>query len=197
MTAAPYPLDWPEYVDRAARRERSAFRTELPGALKNVRKSLEMFGVDSNRKVSDVVISSNATLGVDKPEDPGVAVWFKWDDMVLCIPADRYATPAENLQAVHHILEAKRVELRHGTLAMVKASFRGLTALPAPAGRPRKPKWFEVLGVPESTRDEATIANAYRSASATAHPDRPGGSHDAMARLNAARDEGLRLARAS
>ena len=193
----PFPLAWPEHIDRAPRREKSAFKTSLAGALENVRKSLVAFGRDSGKAVSDIVISSNVTLGQEKPSDPGVAVWFKWDGLDVSIPVDRYTSPAENLQAIYHVLEARRVELRHGTLALVRASMRGFTALPAPAGRPRKPKWFEVLGVPESTRDESTIANAYRSASATAHPDRPGGSHDAMARLNAARDEGLRLARAS
>lgn len=194
MSAAPYPLSWPDHIERAAKREKSQFRTELPGALKNVRTALEAFARDSGRKVEDVTISSNVTLGETRPEDPGVAVWFTWDGLSVCIPVDRYTSPAENLQAIFHVLEARRTEIRHGTLALVRASFRGFMSLPAPAGRPRKPKWFEILGVPESTRTRATIESAYRSASQTAHPDRPGGSHDAMARLNAARDEALRLA---
>lgn len=189
----PYPLAWPDHIDRSAKREKSAFKTTLAGAIQNVRTSLRLFGENSGKAVADVVISSNVTLGEERPADPGVAVWFTWDGLAVSIPVDRYATPAENLQAIHHVLEARRTELRHGTLALVRASFRGFQALPAPAGRPKKPKWFEVLGIPESTRDPAAIASAYRSASATAHPDRPGGSHDAMARLNAARDEALRL----
>ena len=31
--------------------------------------------------------------------------------------------------AIHHIIEARRVELRHGTLALVRATFAGFLAL--------------------------------------------------------------------
>jgi hypothetical protein len=70
---------------------------------------------DSGEPVSDIVITSNVTLGVDNPPDPGVAVWFAWDGMTVCIPVDRYSSTAANLQAIHHVLEARRVELRHGS----------------------------------------------------------------------------------
>ena len=53
----------------------------------------------------------------------------------MCIPVDRYNSVEANLQAIHHIIEARRVELRHGTLALVRASFTGFKALPAPAGQ--------------------------------------------------------------
>lgn len=35
--------------------------------------SLRLFGVDAGRAVSDIVMSSNVTLGVAKPGDPGLA----------------------------------------------------------------------------------------------------------------------------
>ena len=50
--------------------------------------------------------------------------------------------------------------------------------------------WWKILGVRRSASQEE-IRVAWRKLSRDAHPDRPGGSHDAMARLNAARDEGL------
>lgn len=189
----PFPLAWPDHIDRSARREKSAFKTSLAGAIENVRTSLRLFARDSGKAVADVVISSDVTLGVEKPSDPGVAVWFSWDGMSVAIPVDRYLTPAENLQAIHHVLEARRVELRHGTLALVRASMRGFTALPAPAGRPKRPKWFEVLGVHPETRDAGAFRLAYREKAKTVHPDKPGGSEEAMTRLNVALDEALRL----
>lgn len=186
MTTA-YPLAWPEHIPRSKSREKGQFRTTLPGALDNVESSLRAFGRDSGKAVSGIVLSSNVTLGVNKPADPGVAVWFTWEGIQVCIPVDRYDTPAANLQAIHHILEARRVELRHGTLALVRASFAGLRALPAPT--PARP-WHEVLGLPPTaSRDE--IERAYRAKAKAAHPD-AGGSDAAMAEINAARRAALK-----
>jgi hypothetical protein len=181
-----YPLQWPPGVPRSTRREAGAFKTTLAGALKNVQDSLRKFGVDSRVGLGGVVLSSNCSLGVDKPQDPGVAVWFTWDGAQRCIAVDRYASPAANLQAIHHIIEARRVELRHGTLAMVRATFQGFTALAAPA---TARAWWEVLGVAKTaTADE--IRAAYRRLSSQHHPDK-GGSHDAMTAVNAAYQRAL------
>lgn len=184
MTVAPYPLAWPETMPRAKAREKSQFRTALTGALENVRGSLKSFGVDSRIQITDIVISSNVSLGEHRPADPGVAVWFTWDGEQRCIAVDRYLKPEENLQAIHHVLEARRVELRHGTLALVRATFQGFKALPPP-----KP-WWEVLGV-AADAGKGAIEAAYRASAARAHPDR-GGTHAAMAELTAARDAGLK-----
>lgn len=186
-TIAPYPLSWPDHIERSKRREKSQFRTELPGAIKNVQTSLRLFASESGKAMSDVVISSNVTLGINNPEDPGVAVWFTWDGMTVCIPVDRYAKTQENLQAIHHVLGARRTELRHGTLALVRASMKGFIALPAPS----LPEWWQILGVKEGATAEEINA-AHRRASIEAHPDKPGGSHQAMSIINAARDQGLR-----
>lgn len=179
-----YPLTWPDSLPRVRRREVGQFKTELPTALNNVRKSLEAFGRDSGVAVTDMVLSSNVTLGQNRPQDPGVAAWFRWDGEQVCIAVDRYETVAANLQAIYHVLEARRTELRHGTLALMRASFRGLRALPAPT------PWWEVLGV-EASATRTSIEAAYKIKARTAHPD-AGGSTAAMAELNRARDEGLR-----
>lgn len=185
MSASAFPLSWPEGFPRSQRREKGQFRTTLAAALKNVEASLRLFGADSHRPVSDVILSSNVTLGQERPADPGVAVWFLWDGDQRCIPVDRYDTVAANLQAIHHILEARRVELRHGTLALVRASFKGFTlALPAPGRR----MWRDVLGLnvhgANVTRD--MIEARYRELAKERHPDN-GGSNDLMSELNIAR----------
>jgi hypothetical protein len=188
MTAiSAYPLCWPPNVPRAQRREAGSFKTSLAGALRNVEDSLRLFGRDSRKPVANLVLSSNVTLGAHRPEDPGIAVWFVWDGIQVCIPVDRYATPEANLQAIHHIVEARRVELRHGTLALVRASFQGFRALPSPAAEPH---WSEVLDcAPDAGVEE--IERAWRAAAKAAHPD-TGGSHEAMARINAAREAALK-----
>lgn len=188
MTTA-YPLTWPEHIARSRSREASRFKASLPAALGNVESSLRAFSSDSGKAVSEIVLSSNVTLGKNRPADPGVAVWFLWDGIRICIPVDRYLTPAENLQAIHHVIEARRTELRHGTLALVRASMTGLQALPAPAG----PSWHEVLQLaPDATA--AAIEAAHKRLAMTRHPDRPGGSEEAMTELNVAKDQALRQA---
>ncbi|KPD17222.1 molecular chaperone DnaJ [Burkholderia sp. ST111] len=181
MTTA-YPLSWPESMPRAGRREKGAFKTTLAGALKNVQDSLRLFGRDSGKPVTGIVLSSNVTLGADRPGDPGVAVWFTWEGKQYCIPVDRYETPAANLQAIHHVLEARRVELRHGTLALVRATFAGFRSLPAPAATRN---WRDIIGVAADVRNMPDVRIAYRRRASEAHPDK-GGSHEAMTELNAA-----------
>lgn len=186
MTASAYPLAWPPMFPRAKYRETGRFKTQIASAIKNVQTSLRGFASDSGKKLGGLVISSNVTLGVDAPADPGVAVWFTWDGLQVCIPVDRYSSVASNLQAIHHIIEARRVELRHGSITLVRATFAGFVALPAPAGR----EWWEVLGVSRTcTREE--VKQAYRTLASKCHPDKPGGSHERMAELNAAQERGL------
>jgi hypothetical protein len=185
--ASAFPLAWPEGFPRAKSREPGQFKTTLAGALDNVTKSLSAFGRDSRKPVSGIVLSSNVSLGVQKPADPGVAVWFTWEEQQIRIPVDRYTTPAANLQAIHHVLEARRTELRHGTLALVRASMAGLKALPAPAGK----HWSEILGVQQSATT-AEIEAAHRLLATKHHPDKPGGSAERMSEINAARDAALK-----
>lgn len=185
MTTA-YPLSWPDTMPRATRREAGAFKASLAAALDNVASSLRLFGNDSGKPVSNIVLSSNVALGVSKPEDPGVAAWFIWEGQQICIAVDRYATPAANLQAIHHILEARRTELRHGTLNLVRATFQGFKALPAPPGS----HWTEILGLPVNATAQQ-IRDAFKAKAKTAHPDQ-GGSQAAMAALTDARDRGLK-----
>ena len=189
MTAQAYPLAWPENMRRSTYREKSRFKTSLSSALKNVQTSLRLFGTDSGRAVTDIVLSSNCTLGVDRPSDSGVAAWFRWNGDSVCIPVDRYDSAEANLQAIHHIIEARRVELRHGTLQLVRATMQGFKALPPPPGAKARKPWTEVLGLPVSAGKDQ-IEKAYRDKAKEAHPD-AGGSDEAMVELSRAKQEAL------
>ena len=182
-----YPLTWPPGFQRTKFREPGRFKTTLAGALKNVQDSLRLFARDSGKKLESLVISSNVTLGEQRPDNPGVAVWFIWDGLQVCIPVDRYQSVAANLQAIHHIIESRRVELRHGTLSLVRASFTGFKALPPPPGG----GWREVLQIAPGEPTVDQIKSAYRALAEKYHPDK-GGSTDAMAQLTHARDTALK-----
>ncbi|HMT45488.1 MAG TPA: J domain-containing protein [Novosphingobium sp.] len=175
-----YPLAWPDGVARTVHRARSSFKVSMARALSDLEDALRLFGQDTGKKVAAVVISSNVTLGRERPADPGIAVYFEWDGAGRCIAVDRYATPVENVRAVYHILEARRQEMRHGGLEIVRSSFRGFLALPA-----AQFGWREVLGLGPSD-DLDAAERSYRARARTAHPDKAGGSSEAMARLNEA-----------
>lgn len=183
MTVPPYPLQWPEGRMRAKNRVTSPFRTGLLKAIENVRTSLRGFQKDAGIKIEHVVLSSDADMMTDKPRDPGVAVWFMMDGQWVCFAVDRFFDLAANVQAIHHIIEARRTELRYGGLEIVRQTFRSFqAALPAPGAKP----WWQILGV-EKTATLADIEAAYRKLAVERHPDR-GGSDAMMAELNRARD---------
>lgn len=179
-----YPLQWPDHIERSKTRESGRFRTSLNGALKNVREELHRFGRDSGKPIkdADISITSNATLGDSKPSDPGVAIWFTWDGMPICIPVDRYTTVESNLQAIYHVIEARRTELRHGTLALIRASMKGFLALPAP----RRKQWWETLEIDKDT-DFGAVRAAFNRLAKIHHPDR-GGEIEAWNEILRARD---------
>jgi hypothetical protein len=187
MTITAYPLAWPPTFDRTRTPEKGKFQATLAAALRNVQESLRLFAKDSETELAGLVISSNVTLGAQRPEDPGVAVWFTWGGLQVCIPVDRYTSVEGNLQAIHHIIEARRVELRHGTLALVRASFAGFLALDGPS---KDKPWYEVLGVNKSaTRSD--IDGAYMRLRSKHHPDK-GGDPEMFQKVREAYEEAMK-----
>ena len=172
MTVA-YPLHWPPDFPRTKTPLNSRFKVSVNGALANVQDELRRFGNDSGKAVSDLVISSNFTLTDQRPKDGGIACYFRWDNMDCCIAIDRYHRPEENLQAVAHIIDAERTKLRHGGLNIVRASFRGFTALPPPAhGKPMAiTNWWTTLGFKDAPETLEVAEAAYRKLVKNYHPD--------------------------
>lgn len=194
-TVSEFPLLWPPGFSRAKSREKGQFKTTLTGALNNVNDSLRKFANDSGKKLESLVMSSNVTLGTNNPSDPGVAVWFVWDGISVCIAVDRYHRVEANLQAIHHIIEARRTELRHGTLALVRATFQGFRAIPDMSAP--KYNWRAVIGVDETEKDLSVIRRVYKKKAAEIHPDRAkpedkADATEAMTALNAAMDAALK-----
>lgn len=183
-----YPLQWPQGVPRTphGRWTRSPFRTSYAKAVENVVDSLRGFQKDSGLRVDNPVLSSNRDLmGRLLDNDPGVAAWFQIDGQWVAFGVDRFGAPEANIQAIHHIIEARRTELRYGGLAIVRQTFKSFIALPAPVGS----HWSDVLGVKRTaTRDD--IEAAFRIKAKENHPD-AGGTTDAMAKINAARKAAL------
>ena len=174
MSNSNYPLHWPKGWTCTKHPTKSQFKTTLAGALENVKRSLELFAKDSKEKIDDVVISSNVTLGELRPKDAGVAIYFSWSGIATCIAVDRYLKVEENLQAIHHCIEAERVKLRHGGINLVRAAFRGYASLPPPVPGGSIP-WHQVLDVKENA-PRMVVEKAYKKRRGRYHPDKPTGN---------------------
>lgn len=170
--ATAYPLHWPEGWERTKRPDSSRFNTSLSRSLNNVNKALELFAADSGHKVENILISSNVTLGQQRPSDSGVAVYFSWNGISTCIAVDRYKKCEENLQAIYRCVEAERVKLRHGGIHLVTAAFRGYAALPPGTGL--SDEWWIVLEVQKSAPLSA-VNLAYKTLRSKYHPDKSTG----------------------
>ena len=177
-----FPLDWPSAIPRSKTPERSRFKTTLAKSLKNVENSLELLAKDSNKKVRDIVISSNYSLNNTNPEDGGVCVYFFWDGIQMCYPIDRYNRIQDNLQAIYHIIEADRTKLRHGSFELIMAEKRGDTLM-LDSGE-SKP-WYVVLGV-NKTDSYTVVSEQYKKLVKLHHPDRPSGNNETFIAINKA-----------
>lgn len=192
---APYPLQWPDGIDRTppAKRLKSPFRTGFDQAVKKVAGSLRLFQKEAGVKIEHVVLSSNVTLLDKRPVVPGAVAWFLMDGQWVAFGVDRFSAFDANIIAIHHLIEARRVELRYGRLAIVRQTFRAFLALPAPG---RKPRW-EVLNTRTGASVEL-IETRFRILAAHNHPDKrvrrcDGGAQRCAGRSAQSKREGLIL----
>lgn len=196
-----YPLKWPLEVRRSSSFETGAFDATPGHVYREVLNAIDRLALKHKSRTHtvrhNVIISSNARLNRDGSAnasdmdragiDPGVAVYFPIDGVTTCIAIDRYDRIWKNLRAIQRTLEAFHLIARHGGSGLLKQAFTGFAALPAPGEVNARTCW-EVLGI-QNTRSQSAIDAAWRERAKICHPDRPGGSHDAMTELNTARDQ--------
>lgn len=198
MRRTEYPLCWPANWPRTKDSERSSsgnLKATLTASIARVQKQLKLFGDQSRKPVTNVMISSSVTLTSPNPKDPGVAVYFTWDGIDTCLAVDRYTRLEANLQALGLVIEAERTKMRHGGLNLVRAAFTGYAALPAPSKGTLRRDWHEVLNV-HPTAAAVTISESYRRLRSIHHPDRAGGDAAKFREVQAAYDEAKELGKA-
>lgn len=198
MTDAPqaYPLAWPHGRPRRMSWQRKdgrfasgsgsdRSRISIDSAARRVEAEVERLGGSYPVVSSNVQLTLSGRVKADHAkDDPGVAVYFQLKSKPYVLACDLYTRVADNLAAIAAHIEATRAITRHG-VASAEETLQAFQALPAPA------RWFEVLDLrQDASIDE--ITSAFRAKALKAHPDKPGGSHDQMARLSSARDEGLK-----
>lgn len=198
MSAQAYPLQWPEGWPRTEpgkRKQDSAFQVNVGKAIDDLYEELGRLGA------KNIVLSSNLTLNTfHRPytkqsgiSDPGIAVYFTLNGRNMVMARDAYADWRDNIRSLGLAVEAFRALHRHGGAHMMERAFAGFAALPAPGAAKSARSWREVLGfTPMDKPDKTNIEVHYRSRARDRHPDAPGGSNEAMAELNAARDAALK-----
>jgi hypothetical protein len=184
-----FPLTWPDGWKRVPRRHRSRFEVSGFGKARDF-----LLAEVKRMGGSAVILSTNIPLRLDglpyansrEPNDPGVAVYFRYGKREMCFACDAFVTVRENAYAIAKTIEALRGIERWGASDMMERAFRGFAALAATSHE----DWWNVL---ECSADATvdTINAQYRVRARSAHPDVAGGSHAAMARLNQARDSAL------
>lgn len=186
MNQTAYPLCWPAGKPRSVRRHEAQFSTSLADARDALMLELQRMGARS------IILSTNLELRRDglpravrtQPADTGAAVYFNWREQSYCFACDWWRKVEDNVQAIRKTIEALRGIARWGTGDMMAAAFAGFLAIGAGSS------WWQVLGVDERASPDEINA-AYRAKAKSAHPDMPGGSHERMQELNAARQQGL------
>lgn len=180
-----YPLQWPGGWPRTTTRERWPAKVTLSAALADLHKEARLLGV------TGLVLSSNCSLGMENAPDPGVVAYGLYQQQQIAIPCDRWQTVAANVRAIAKTIEAMRGMERWGAKSMIRAMFQGFTALPSATAGQRD--WRAVFEVPEGRAvDSAWIIKQHRILATLRHPDKPGGSDEAMAELNVAKDQALK-----
>lgn len=191
MSVPRYPLAWPAGWPRSRNMRSARFETALDKAL--IEPALIELGYEIKRMGGRYpVVSSNVELRIDgqmrrdklEPADRGVAVYFELEGAQKVFACDTFATVRDNIRAIGLTIAALRSIERYGATAMLERALSAFAALPAP-----KSCW-DVLGLKPGA-GAGMIQAAYRAKAIELHPDQ-GGSHDAMAALNAARDEALK-----
>ncbi len=212
--ATRFPLSWPFGWKRtaASQRKRAKFGKSYQrygdGGSNwrdrqglTVRQGLDRLYGEMGRMggVSHTLVSSNITVtlngdprsGQREPDDPGVAVYFKLKGKDRVLACDRWDRVADNLAAIAAHIECIRGIDRYGVGTLDQA-FAGYDALPPP-GANNRPPWRKVFGIPDDMpATPSAVQGFYRDLARKLHPDVPGGSHEAMAMLNEARDAALR-----
>jgi hypothetical protein len=185
--AEAYPLYWPEGWKRSRFREESRFKTGF-GAARNL-----LFAELNRLGANKVILSTSVPLRNDglprantRPDggDSGVSVYFKRNGKDMVFACDKYRETCDNIYAIAKTIDAMRGIERWGASDMMERAFSGFKALNAENDGE---SWWSILGcTAHASNDE--IDAAYKRKIREVHPD-AGGSHEAMTKVNIARDQ--------
>lgn len=190
MNEERFPLSWPGGWKRTPAHQRTRAKFSRNRAPLTLAQAVDRLAAELRRLgATREILSTNVALRLDgmprsgqaQPSDPGAALYFKLRGADRALACDRWTRVEDNIAAIAAHVEALRAIDRYG-VGSVDQAFAGYVAIGHAAGA----DWWLELGVPEHATLDAIDA-AYKAKARAVHPD-AGGSHEQMARLNAARD---------
>lgn len=190
-----YPLMWPPAKARTPSYERKPKRWghTLQRSMANLRDECAAAGIH------DYAISLGRQPGVARDwNDVGAVLWFmqeiggKW--YMAFYASDGYRDGPENVKAIAMTIQRLRQVEDYGVYTAEQA-MRGAAydMLPPPNQAPPERDWWDVLGVAPTT-PAVVVEAAYKALAKQRHPDRPGGSNEAMAELQRAFEQAKAVA---
>lgn len=183
-----YPLHWPDGWTRTPShlRDHSRFKSSLAKARDELLDEVRMLRGRYHHG-NEPVLSTNIELKLDglpyanrrAPVDPGVAIYFKYNDKDMCFACDKYLKVWENMVAIKHTISAIRGIERWGASDMMERAFKGFVAL-----EHNHESWREILQVStHATLDDCE--QSYKRLRSKYHPDH-GGTAEEFHLLNQA-----------
>lgn len=176
MVTEASPLQWPEGWKRTIYPIDSRFgswndKPTIARATDKILHEMNLFGGEQ------IIISTDLRLKKDglpysnqkTPDDPGVAVYFNYDNEQKVIACDSFNKIGCNLWAVAKTIEAMRGIDRWGCSEIINKAFTGFTALPQFAGE-SVGNWWNILDVEETTPPHL-IKLQYKRLVRMYHPD--------------------------
>lgn len=194
-------MNWPQHIPRTPPQDRrwSPYRASTDrtwGQLcAEIRDAINRIGHEDGGGASLLEVSTGhkpqymrmdgvPAANAPEPEDSAVVVSFVLGGDRVDVPADRFHKAKDNARAIWYYLDQMGRSLRDG-VGTARAAFEGFMQLPERAG-PAEPD--EVVQIRAQwnamTGSGVDAADAFKLLAKKAHPDRPGGSEEAMQELN-------------
>ncbi len=194
-----FPLQWPIGYPRETVRHGSNFKVTPDKARKELLAEIERLSGDKNP-----VISSNvplrkrdgqmyADVANDELADPGVAIYFLYNENPVALACDHWKSPAENIRALSLTIDAIRGMGRWKCTQILERTFSGFPALPEVTAADTQ--IWNTLGLSSKPENIDTIKSAYKAKVILVHPDKPTGSREKFEALQDAYRKALLLYR--
>lgn len=172
-----FPLHWPVGHSRSKEKINSRFKVTMDKAQRFLRSEIERLRGTDLIISTNVPVKNNGLLYSDwmrrKIDDPGAAIYFKYNGKDVAMCCDQYERVWENIYALAKGIEAIRGMQRWGASDFIDRAFTGFKALPESVV---SDTWNNILEIdPHASYSE--IKQAYFKKAKTAHPD-AGGNAD-------------------
>jgi hypothetical protein len=171
-----FPLHWPSGYTRTDKPKSSAFKVTFAKARDEAIKQIRILGGNA------VIISSNIPVRLNglpyanfsKVDDPGIAIYFTYNNEQVVFCCDKWDKPEANMKAIANTIDAIRGMNRWGVSEMMQRMFTGFKQLPEHTS---SLKWWEVFDIDKNSTEQE-IKSQYRCLIQIHHPDKGGKRED-------------------